>query len=74
MRNYLAALTHVYLVACSGMHAYLVGLEALDLISVWASLSTRTAFLVCVRMDITMDPGCVSWWDCPDSSELSMFA
>ena len=45
MRNYLAAWTHVYLVACSSMHAYLAGLETLDLISVWASLSTRTAFL-----------------------------
>ena len=59
MRNYLAAWTHVYLVACNSMHAYLVGLEALDLISVWASLSTCTAFLVCVRMDKTMDPRCV---------------
>ena len=42
------------------MHAYLVGLEALDLISVRASLSTRTAFLACVRTDTTMDPRCVS--------------
>ena len=58
MRNYLAACTHVYLVACRSMHAYLVGLEALDLISVRASLSTRTAFLDCVRTDTTMDPRC----------------
>ena len=42
MRNYLAACTHVYLVACSRMHAYLVGLEALDLISVTLSLPVYT--------------------------------
>ena len=59
MRNYLAACTHVYLVACSSMRAYLVGLEALDLISVRASLCTCTAFQVCVRTDTTMDPRCV---------------
>ena len=58
MRNYQAACTHVYLVACSSMHAYLVGLEALGLISVRASLSTRTAFLVCVRMDPTVSSEC----------------
>ena len=31
IRNYLAANTHVYLVACSGMHAYLEGLQAFNL-------------------------------------------
>ena len=47
------------LVAYSSMHAYLVGIEALDLISVRAFLSTCIAFLVCVRTDTTMDPRCV---------------
>ena len=32
---------------------------ALDLISVSASLSTCTAFLVCMRTDTTMGPRCV---------------
>ena len=41
------------------MHAYLVELEALDLISVRASLSTCTAVLVGVHTDTTMDPRCV---------------
>ena len=81
--NYLAAYTHVYLVACSKMrallHAYLVRLESLDLF-LSEPPSTCTAFLH-VRSDTTMDPICVQAanaqgrlciWPC--SSELSMFA
>ena len=83
MCNYLAAYTHVYLVACSSMrallHAYLVGLEDLDLF-LSEPPSTCTAFLY-VRSDATMDPMCVRAANalvrlciCPGPSELSMFA
>ena len=58
---YLAAYTHVSLVACSNMrallHAYLVGLEALDLF-ISEPPSTCTVFLY-VRSDTTMDAMCV---------------
>ena len=61
MCNYLAAYTHVYLVACSNMrallHAYHVGLEDLDLF-LSEPPSTCTTFLY-VRSDTTMDPMCV---------------
>ena len=83
MCNYLAAYTHVYLVACSNMralvHAYLVGLEPLDLF-LSEPPSTCIAFLY-VRSDTTTDPMCVRAANalvrlciCPGSSELSMFA
>ena len=53
MCNYLAAYTHVYLVACSNMrallHAYLVGLEALDLFFVWASVYMHRLSLCALR-------------------------
>ena len=79
----LAAYTPLYLVACSNMrallHAYLVGMEALDLF-LSEHPSTCTAFLY-VRSDTTMDPMCVRAANalvrlciCPGSSELSMSA
>ena len=82
MCNYLAAYTHGYLVECSNMrallHAYLVGLEALDLF-LSEPPSTCIAFLY-VRSDTTMDLMCVREANalvrlciCPGSSELSMF-
>ena len=56
VRNYLAACTHAYLVACKiSMHAYLVGLEALDQISFWVSLCICIAF----RVHVPTDPRCV---------------
>ena len=45
--------THVYLVACSNVHVYLVGLDAYFL-----SELPSNAFL-CVRSDTTMGPTCV---------------
>ena len=59
MLSHYAAYTHVYLVASSSMcallHAYQVGLEALD---VFLSKSTCTAFLY-VHSDTPLDPMCV---------------
>ena len=83
MCNYLAAYAHVYLAACSNMHAllhvYLMGLEALGLFSAEPP-STCTAFLN-VRSDTTMNQMCVRAANalvrlciCRDSSKLSMFA
>ena len=80
--NYLAAYTHISLIACSNMrvllHAYLVGLEALDLFFSEPP-SACTPFLY-VRSDTTMDAICVRAANalvrlciCPGSSELSMF-
>ena len=61
MCNYQAAYMHVSLVACSNMcvllHAYLVGLEVLDLFFSEPP-STCTAFLY-VPSDTTMDAMCV---------------
>ena len=83
MCNYLAAYTPLYLVACSNMrallHAYLEGMEALDLI-LSEPPPTCTAFLY-VRSDTPMDPMCVREANalvrlciCLGSSELSMSA
>ena len=53
MCNYLGACTHVYLVACSNMrallHAYLFGLEALDLFFVRASVYMHRLSLCALR-------------------------
>ena len=81
MCNYLAA--YMYLVACSNMcallHAYLVGLEALDLF-LSEPPSTCPAFLY-VHSDTTMDQMCVRAANAlvrlcirSGSSELLMFA
>ena len=53
MCNYLAAYTPLYLEACSNMHAllhaYLVGMEALDLFFVWASVYMHLLSLCALR-------------------------
>ena len=53
MCNYLAAYTPLYLEACSNMrallHAYLVGMEALDLFFVWASVYMHRLSLCALR-------------------------
>ena len=77
MCNYLAAYAHVYLAACSNMrallHVYLMGLEALGLLSA-ESPSTCTAFLYVDQMCVRAPDALVRLRICPGSIELSMFA
>ena len=78
MCNYQAAYTHVSLVACSNMrallHAYLVGLEALDLFLLSLRLHAPP-FFMCAQTQQWMRCVCVvRLCICPGSSELSMFA
>ena len=81
LRHYLqlSSSIHARLFGSMLLHAYLVGLEALDLFFSEPP-STCTAFLY-VRSDTAMDPICVRAANalvrlciCPGSSELSMFA